>query len=173
MNSPRKLTVYDLAKHFGLTVEFRSDLPPTVQGFLAPGKDPQFIVINSNQPAVEQRFSVAHEIGHALYHRGHRRPLHRLWHLSQQFRPGPMAKILHQWRLAFAILFNTERQADFWAMSALISIGDKDALENHLKRHPKRIVVLLLLEFVFILKFLPRFIFTKLLRPLILRLNLQ
>src|SRR4051812_48601125 len=52
----------------------RRPLPPDISGMLVPvpgigGKSRWIIVINSNDAAVRQRFTIAHELGHLLVHR--------------------------------------------------------------------------------------------------------
>lgn len=54
-----------------LNVEVRRmDLEPDISGILYRTPDRRVIVINAKQSSVRQRFSIAHEIGHLLLHRG-------------------------------------------------------------------------------------------------------
>ena len=60
MNFTPKLTVLEVAKYLGLGVEYATDLLFAVHGCLEAAADPRFILINPNQPAFEQRFTIAH-----------------------------------------------------------------------------------------------------------------
>jgi Zn-dependent peptidase ImmA (M78 family) len=56
----------------GLGAEVRLfDLEADVSGVLYREADRRVIVVNKRQSAVRQRFTIAHEIGHLVLHRGH------------------------------------------------------------------------------------------------------
>lgn len=60
--------VFGLARTLDLG-PFSEDLPKPISGLIRRNGDQWEIVYNRNHPRVRQRFTVAHEIGHFIYHR--------------------------------------------------------------------------------------------------------
>ena len=62
--------VFAIAKELELGPVFADDLPEHVSGLIRKRSDGVWeIVVNKKHPKVRQRFTVAHEIGHFIYHR--------------------------------------------------------------------------------------------------------
>ena len=61
------IDVEGLAKALGLTVHY-AHLPDGLSGMLAPADKSYVITVNASDPATRQRFTIAHEIGHFLFH---------------------------------------------------------------------------------------------------------
>ena len=60
---------FALCDRLGITV-VDQELPASVNGFTVRMKDMSFIVLNSALGYYERRFTVAHELGHVLLHKG-------------------------------------------------------------------------------------------------------
>lgn len=58
--------VYSLASRYADVIE--QELSDEVSGVFIPKGDRKFIVVNKNHALVRRRFTVAHELGHALLH---------------------------------------------------------------------------------------------------------
>jgi len=58
--------VFDLAQKYASVIE--QELSDEVSGVFIPKGDRKYIVVNRNHPPVRKRFTVAHELGHALLH---------------------------------------------------------------------------------------------------------
>lgn len=60
--------VYRLASAFGITVQYQT-MNNSISGFIEKIGDSYLIAINKDHPNTRQRFTLAHEIGHWMYHR--------------------------------------------------------------------------------------------------------
>lgn len=68
--SDAPVDVFSAARELGLGPVFESSLPDHVSGMIKRVADDDWkIVVNKNHALVRQRFTVAHEIGHFIYHR--------------------------------------------------------------------------------------------------------
>lgn len=155
MRPKRPITLFDIAAHNGLQIEYATDLPATFQGCIPPGDDPRFILVNANQPIFEQRFTIAHEIAHYLLHHNRARRNYSNWYLRCRWNFWPLR--LHQ-RCVRRWIFRhitEEFEADTWALSLLMHIGDKDTLEAYLKHHPEKIAYTTVLYFFAFVRALP------------------
>jgi Zn-dependent peptidase ImmA (M78 family) len=77
----RPLPVEDLARTLGIRVVFLPlDTDDDLSGYYLRRGDDQLIAVNSAHPRVRQRFTVAHELGHAMLDSGDQ------MHIDQAFR---------------------------------------------------------------------------------------
>jgi len=169
MTSRQRFTVFDVAEDLCLEVRYTCELPANVFGHLDPGPEPVYIAVNANTPECEQKFTIAHEIGHYLKHHNRTRlkPFNKF--LSRSWKSPRMVHACRQARLSFAILFGPERQADLYAMSLLLTLGDTDTLMSYVNRNPHQRKWLLLLELVLMIRIIPRLIslpFGRIRRPM-------
>ena len=134
----RKITVLDIAQYFGLDIEYSTDLPAGVHGCLEPGEDPRFILINPDQPAFEQQFTIAHELAHHVLHRNPGQQHQHHWILNRKWRWPLLAHFCRGIRLIRVLIINKECEADIWALCLLISLGESGTLNPYLSRHPKK-----------------------------------
>jgi|CXWL01.1.fsa_nt_gi hypothetical protein len=162
----RKITLFDIAQYFGLDIEYSSDLPAGVHGCLEPGEDPRFILINPNQPAFEQQFTIAHELAHLVLHHNSRRQHHHHWILTRKWRWSLLARFCRGIRLSKVVIINRECQADIWALCLLIHLGDVSTLNIYLGRHPKKKIWYSLALLVCVYKAIPKLFQIWLKRPL-------
>lgn len=164
-----RFALSDIAAHYGLQIEYAADLPPAVHGCLPPGKDPRFILVNAAQPTFEQRFTIAHEIGHYLLHHNRPRREHSNWFLSRRWKARHLAVAHRYIRHCIFRTFTEEFEADLWAISLLIHIGDRPTLQSYLEHHPEKTAWYVFLLLVSLVRALPRILLggaKRLLRPL-------
>jgi len=138
-------TVFDAARYYDLDVEYTADLPESVCGCLGLGDEPRFILINASHPVAEQRFTIAHEIAHYLFHDHWPRRHYRHWFLSREWQSPRLAELSRRTRRALPIILTKENEADLWAMGLLVQLEDIDALRAYLSRNPKRTAWLIIL----------------------------
>lgn len=135
----RRATIFDVAEYFGLRVEVVFDVPPDFAGCLIPSDATTLILINGNRPAHEQRFTIAHEIAHYVLHPSRRPRTPSRWVIRNPWN-SHFAKVwsraMRRW---IHRTFTLEKEADLWAMSLLIRLGDTDALKDYIGSNPKRI----------------------------------
>ncbi len=134
MQQQRPLKVHDFAAYFGLSIEYRDDLPDGVCGFLDPHPDPRYIAVNARMPEFDQMFTVAHEIGHLILTGCPRWP--RL--LDKRWRYFP----LDYWaRFSRKILYGRigqELLADMVALFLMAGCGHRTELLAVLERYPNK-----------------------------------
>jgi len=136
MNQQPIRTIEDGAAYFGLQIEYRDDLPPNNAGFLPSSDEPQYIAVNSNLPHYEQKFTIAHELGHYL--NLHNRP-HRIYFsalFAREYQSKLVAFVVSLVRRVVYLIFTEELEADLYAFSLLMIFGAIDDLEAYMKRHP-------------------------------------
>jgi hypothetical protein len=136
MNQPPKHIIDDGAAFFGLQIEYRDDLPPDNAGFLPPDDEPQYIAVNSNLPHYEQKFTIAHELGHYLNR--HKRQ-HRIFFpalFDREYQSKLVSFLVSLIRRVVYLTFTEELEADIYAFFLLMVLGAFDDLEAYMKRHP-------------------------------------
>ncbi len=138
MNQQPIRTIFDLAKFYGLNVEFL-DLPASNAGYLDPHDDPRYIAVNRNLPHSEQVFTVAHELCH--YISDHKRPRRKYPNrlLNQQYQSRRAQLIVNFYRYILNKLLPPEREADMFAMSWLVQYGGGNNLREFIDRHPEKL----------------------------------
>lgn len=136
MTPKTKQALDKLASYFYLQIEYASDLHDNVPGFLQPGPDPRYIVVNARKPACDQALTIAHELAHYVLHPEGKpaRFLPRYLDPLRQFQP------MEQWAQATERFtrqkFNIEWQADLWAFILLWQIGAVDELLDLIQLYP-------------------------------------
>ena len=128
----------DLAGYYDLQIEYVTDLPDNLSGFLQPGSDSCHVVVNANKPPSDQVFTIAHELAHYVMHLN--RP-------PKDFAPGYLKTPWeNKWLSKFSRLsnrwirwkLNPEWQADLWAFIFLLYIGATDDLVAITEMYPKK-----------------------------------
>ncbi len=133
------IDIFEVAKDLKLAVEYSHDLPASVHGFLHQSDEPRFILVNANDPEFEQRFTIAHEIGHYFIH--HNRPPRTFFDslLGREWQSRRLREVCQYLRHEFAAILNPEWQADLYATGLLIQLGDIQSLKAYLTYHPEKI----------------------------------
>ena len=133
------ITVFDMAKDLGLAIEYSHDLPLNVRGLLDQRQEPLFILVNANDPEFEQRFTIAHELGHYFIHHNRPRRKHLSFLLDREWESHHMREICRYTRAQLAEIFSVEWEADLWGLGLLIQIGDVRTLKQYLNEHRAKI----------------------------------
>jgi hypothetical protein len=138
MTRKTKQFLRTLAEYYELRIKYVSDLPAKVAGFVDPSKASRTIVVNANRSKSDHAFTIAHEIAHFILHyeRSHRMP--SPWYLTRRWKSGPMIRFSKLLKRVVSRKLNDERQADMWAIAALLYIGARDDLEVFLAEHPDK-----------------------------------
>jgi regulator of sirC expression with transglutaminase-like and TPR domain len=133
-----KFTVFDIARHLGLAIEYSADLPGQFYGQLEQRDEPRYILINSNQPEFEQHFTIAHELAHYVLH--HNRPRRKIsnWFLNRQWKIKRLDKACRVTKRFLPVMFHREWEADIWAMLLLLQISARDDLTKYIEHHPEK-----------------------------------
>ena len=115
-----------LAQKLGLKV-FSQNLPPNTSGFIdyAPSKGTAsgyIIVVNANDSVERQKFTVAHEIGHYVLHRGseHFKKASAVGADILEFPTGNRSQGGWDYRAGVAYPLRFEREADAFAATVLL-----------------------------------------------------
>lgn len=138
MTPQTELALRALAHHFGLTIEYVSNMPSGLRGFLSPIEAPDTIVVDATSSRSEQAFTIVHELAHYILHyeRSHRTRLPSF--LTQQWKSERMIRLSRIFNRFVSRELNREWQADGWAFCALLQIGATDDIAEILKLHPEK-----------------------------------
>jgi IrrE N-terminal-like domain len=131
-------TLHLLASHFGLQIEYISDLPDNVSGFLQPGLNPRYIFVNANKPRCDQTLTIAHELAHYVIHFNRTAPNFIPWYLDYPWKSKDMIESSRETKEFLLQHFDLEWQADFWAFILLWQIGATDDLVAITELYPKK-----------------------------------
>lgn len=132
----------ETAGYFDLLIEYVADLPDNVPGFLQPGPDPRFILVNASKSPSEQAFTIAHEIGHYVMHANRPIPAFLPWYLNIRWQSPSLSKFSSRARRWIRRVFDAEWQADLWAFILLLQIGAADDVMAIIALYPKKTVML-------------------------------
>jgi len=126
------------AEYFDLQIEYVDDLPDNVPGFLQPGLDLNYILINANKPRSDQVFTIAHELAHYVMHLNRPPKDFAPWYLKIQWENKWLSKFSRMASRWLRLKLTPEWQADVWAFIFLFHIGARDDLIAITEMYPKK-----------------------------------
>ena len=132
--SKPQFTVFDIAKDLCLEIVYVHDLPENCGGFLEPGPEPRFIVVNAKHSHSEQVATIAHELGHYALHHDNKTKLQSHWLMTL-----PLGKFGRQMRRATSRFITREDEADLWGICLLLVLGAKKELIDLVSAHPEKL----------------------------------
>jgi len=130
------------ARHFGLGVGYNFTLPDKVPGFF--DSRSLYIIINARKPRCDQALTLAHELGHYLFHHERKPRNYMPWYVERPWKSrlvivwaGLMKRLIRR-------TFTQEWEADLWAFILLFHTGALSVLVELWKLYPdKRLVMVL------------------------------
>ena len=138
MKPEAKRRLRESVSYFGLQVKYVGGLSDKVFGFLQPGPNPRFIIINERKSRVDHSFTIAHELAHYVMH--FNRPARSLKspYLDHPWKSRLMIEASQMTRNWYAPIFDPEWEANLWAFILLWRIGAGDDLFALTKTYPDK-----------------------------------
>lgn len=131
-------TLKEIAYYFDLQIKYVTDLPDNVLGFLEPGSNPHYIVVNAHKPRSDQALTVAHELGHYVLHLDRPRRNVVPGYLDYPWKSERIGQITQKIKTVIKRLVTPEWEADMWAFSLLWQIGAVDDLIAITEIYPRK-----------------------------------
>lgn len=135
-----------IARYAGTELNFTEGMPIRFYG--CQHTNAPIAVINSDRPQCEQIFTALHEIGHFIHHyqKDHKLPIPSL--INRPYENEFLSAVTYRAKRIMWQKFNSEWQADLWALCAFCALGCPQDLQEFLRRHPEKLKLMLLMILV-------------------------